>query len=766
MQKPPVGFRGDTGIGALTGLSGVGQQDPFLYDFDTKREYDYKEYSQTTSYYRFYRPTESTFLGEEIRYTFRPRSMGDLLTGLMLKFKFPSTSGTPTCLKNLGISLIKRADLLVNGNTIQSLRGDWMSIYESMYSSEQDRENTLNVMFNLGTEYNIQTELKSGDETQSLFFPLPFFFNNHYVDSMANTTSFRAPMPLCAMHNSEITLVIKFLPLVDIVSDADDFATDADLTDFMFVTEEVTLTPSERFMLRSTRQEYPIEKVTAEDTEVPALLDSKFRYYFNSAYSCRAIFWALKEAKKGYNPRFFDSITDARITTINKTDRNELRQPLFLQQLQAYIHDYYNDGSFYAYSFSELPLQVVLGDYEFRAPRPQSAYIDIGLTIASGLYQNWSQTLEAEGVKNFTIEGEKILLDTNVGFQNGDKLLSLDMKTNGYFRTSTAGVGIPGTAYESNSDASKPPFYMRFDPWSNVYKITILSTEYFPSTTGTYNFVNSSGNFQEGSFTYSGGAQTVSVPFWIDTSNTYSVVIKQDVADGAPLWGTCTANLYETSVGTPIAVTPIATSFTQGKNYPTDSGTTATHPHLKITPDSRMNVYKFVPVIEQYILTMYYISTNKFIVENSTVDIFDFDVSTGIVDDRIEIERKAAEARAIAEAVEEKNREIKRLQEEEQKRIENEQLAIQKAKEEQARLEAEEAARLAEEERKRLADIELSASIQQRANRDNERANRDNKKANRDNKKANRDNERANRDNERANRDNEKKSNKSRKINF
>jgi hypothetical protein len=626
-----------------------------------------------------------------------------------------------------------------------------------MYSSEQDRENTLNVMFNLGTEYNIQTELKSGDETQSLFFPLPFFFNNHYVDSMANTTSFRAPMPLCAMHNSEITLVIKFLPLVDIVSDADDFATDADLTDFMFVTEEVTLTPSERFMLRSTRQEYPIEKVTAEDTEVPALLDSKFRYYFNSAYSCRAIFWALKEAKTGYNPRFFNSIIDARITTINKTDRNELRQPLFLQQLQAYIHDYYNDGSFYAYSFSELPLQVVLGDYEFRAPRPQSAYIDIGLTIASGLYQNWSQTLEAEGIKNFTIEGEKILLDTNVGFQNGDKLLSLDMKTNGYFRTSTAGVGIPATAYESNSDASKPPFYMRFDPWSNVYKITILSTEYFPSTTSHY--VDSAGVYQDGSFTYL-TANDVNVPYW-NNGTTDAVLIHQD-GSGAPTWGIYTGDVSLLTAGVSSVTgsfSNIAGSFTLGIDYPTDSGTTATHPHLKITPDSRMNVYKFVPVIEQYILTMYYISTNKFIVENSTVDIFDFDVSTGIVDDRIEIERKAAEARAIAEAVEEKNREIKRLQEEEQKRIENEQLAIQKAKEEQARLEAEEAARLAEEERKRLADIELRASIQQRANRDNERANRDNERANRDN-------ERANKDNERANRDNEKKSNKSRKINF
>jgi hypothetical protein len=300
---------------------------------------------------------------------------------------------------------------------------------------------------------------------------------------------------------------------------------------------------------------------------------------------------------------------------VNKTDRNEIRLPLFLQQLQAYLHNYHSDGSFYGYSFSEQPLQVVLGDYEFRAPRPQSAYIDIGLTIASGLYQNWSQTLEAAGVENFTIEGEKILLDTNVGFQNGDKLLSLDMKTNGYFRTSTVGVGIPATAYSSNADTTDPPFYMRFDPWNGL-----------------------------------------------------------------------------------------------------DEG------YIKITPDSFMNINTLVPTVENYILTMYYLSTNKFIVEKSTVDFIDFDERTGIVDDRIEIERKAAEARAIAEAEEEKKRELERLKEEERKRLEMELLAIQRAAEEKARLEAEEAARLAEEERKRLALEELRITVQQRAIEDTERA--------------------------------------------
>jgi len=615
MQKPPVGFRGDTGIGALTGLSGVGQQDTFLYDFDSKREYNYKEYSQATPYYRFYRPIETSFLGQDIRYTFRPKTMGDLLTSLMLKFTFPSTTGTPTCLKNVGLSMIKRIDLIVNGNVIQSLKGEWMSIYESMYSNQQDRENTLNVSFNLGSKYDTQPILKANDTSQRLFFPLPFFFNNHYVDSRVDTTSFRAPMPLCAMHNTEITIYIQFRALADIVSDTSGFAVGADLTDFAFITEEVTLTPSERFMLRSTRQEYPVEKVTAEELEVPAKIDEKIRYYFNSAYSCRAIFWNLKENKLGYNPNFYDSIVDARITTVNKTDRNEIRLPLFLQELQAYLHDYHNDGSFYGYSFSEQPLQVVLGDYEFRAPRPQSAYIDIGLTSASGDYLTWSQALEAVGVENFTIENQKIFLDTNVGFQSGDKLLSLDMKTNGFFRTSTAGVGIPATAYSSNADTTDPPFYMRFDPWNGL-----------------------------------------------------------------------------------------------------DEG------YIKITPDSLMNINTLVPIVENYILTMYYLSTNKFIVEKSTVDFIDFDERTGIVDDRIEIERKAAEARAIAEAEEEKKRELERLKEEERKRLEMELLAIQRAAEEKARLEAEEAARLAEEERKRLALEQLRITVQQRAIEDTERA--------------------------------------------
>jgi hypothetical protein len=268
------------------------------------------------------------------------------------------------------------------------------------------------------------------------------------------------------MHNSEITLVIQFLPLVDLVSDTSGFATGADLTDFMFVTEEVTLTPSERFMLRSKSIKYPIEKVTTEDIELSgSILGSFYRYFFNSAYSCRAIFWSFKAIVDGYNPFNYVPLINARITTLNNTDRNDLRKPLFLQELQSYIHDYHNDGSFYGYSFSEQPLQVVIGDYEFRAPRPQSSSIEMFFSSLTPGYSLWSSNF-AQTIQNYTIEDTRIILDTSVGQGGTSVLKSLKINNYGYLKTNTARVGIPGTSRYTDETNLSDPYMMRFEIWN------------------------------------------------------------------------------------------------------------------------------------------------------------------------------------------------------------------------------------------------------------------------------------------------------------
>ena len=385
-HNPPDGIRGDTGTGALTGINATGPSEKILYSDEPAMTNSFNEYTHTTPYHRFYTPVSTNFLGQEIRHVFEPKEMGDLMTGLMLKFTFPTTTTPTSCVQNLGLSMIRRIDLFINDEKIQSLKGDWMSIYETIHSSSQDRENTLGIMYNLGTTYDEKGTVTS--YPKELYYPIPFFFNNHYNDSNIDTMSFRPSLPLCALYNSKITRVINFLTLEEIVEDVSGFSSGADLSNFMFVTEEVKLSKEERYSFLYKNTNYPVEKVNDESVELdPNSLEATFRYYLNSYYTSRAIFWTFKlDQGLPYNPDFYSPIIKARLNSLSKSDRSEFEKPLFFKQFQSYVHDFYTNGGFYSYSFSENPLNVIYGDYEYVTPRPQSAYIDMIYTSVSKMF--------------------------------------------------------------------------------------------------------------------------------------------------------------------------------------------------------------------------------------------------------------------------------------------------------------------------------------------------------------------------------------------
>jgi len=483
MVEPPIGFHGKTGIGALTGISAVGQQDTFLYSKETSSTtYNHKSFTQTTPYYRYYKPIQTKFLGQEIRHVFKPKEMGDLLTALMLKFKFPTSIEPVSCLYNLGVSMIERVDLIIGGEIIQSLEGDWMSMYESMHSKNQTRTNTLNLMFNLGKEYNQQKILTPYDTNQVLFFPIPFFFNSHYTVNNVDTTSFKTPLPLCAL-NTEITVVIKFLPFQSIISDTTQFGPNPeDITDFLFITEEIVLTNTERLSIMSIPQTYPIEKIVTERESLPTSLDRSYRYYLNSLYSFRAIFWNFKyEQGDLFNPEYYTPIKQARIDTLGKTNRNEFQNPLFFQEFQSYIHDYNNHGTFYGYSFSEQPLVVISGDYEYKPPRPQSAYVEFTYSAAPVGYILWSEFFN-QGGQNFDLSYNNIFLDTSV-----NSILSFNSGQYSNFKTDLVRIGIPTTSYSDTTNLSDP-YIMRFEPWTDGGNIKVSSTSYVNINSNTLAF--------------------------------------------------------------------------------------------------------------------------------------------------------------------------------------------------------------------------------------------------------------------------------------
>jgi len=482
MQKPPVEFRGDTGIGALTGISAIGTSEEMLYNDVPTMINNFNEYTNTTPYYRFYTPVSTSFLGQEIRHVFNPKEMGDLMTGFMLKFTFPTTSVPSPCVQNLGLSMIERIDLFINEEKIQTLKGDWMSIYETMHSSNQDRENILGIMHNFGTTYDQKGIVTS--YPKDLYYPIPFFFNNHYNDSNVDTTSFRPPLPLCALYNSKIMIVIKFLNLEDIVRDTSGFSSGADLSNFTFVTEEVKLSEQERYSFLYKNVNFPIEKVSDESVELePKALEVAYRYYFNSYYTSRAIFWTFKlEQGLPYNPDFYSPITKARINLLSKSDRSEFENPLFFKEFQSYIHDFYNNGVFYSYSFSENPLKVVYGDYEYVTPRPQSAYIDMFYSAAPVGFRNFSEILGTSS-SSYTYSYNNLFLDTSLD------LISLDTGVYSTLKTNSGYIGLPTTTYSSTDNEF--PWDVRFSP-SGSFNIDSSSSvnintaiEAFPVLPGT-----------------------------------------------------------------------------------------------------------------------------------------------------------------------------------------------------------------------------------------------------------------------------------------
>jgi len=455
-MKPPVGFRGDTGTGALTGISAVGMQDTFLYSNDkASTEPEHIEYTQGTPFYRVYKPTQTVFLGQEIRHTFYPKEMGDLLRSLLMSFNLPTTSDSgKKSLINVGYNMIQKISLLVDGNEIQNMTGEFMSHYESMFSTKTSRSNTLNLMTNLNYAYNTQSAFYKDSMNQRIVLPIPFFFNTHYEDGKVNTTSFRSAFPLCAMFNSEITLVIEFKPLEEIAENTSNFTT-TDLTNFKFITREIVLTNAERNDLKFRRLDIPIEKFNTENFKIEldrSAATTKYRYYFNSAYSCRAILWDFKELIDGFNPTFFIPLKTATINTLKKTDRSEERVGLFYQDFQAYAHNYHNGGTFYAYAFSENPLDVVRGDYEYRAPRPQSSYIDMVLQIAAAGYSLWTF---GDNLGDYTVS-ENLILTRDIGTLTvpADSLTITDAS----LRTNTANVGISTYTFDEPINTTLPHY--------------------------------------------------------------------------------------------------------------------------------------------------------------------------------------------------------------------------------------------------------------------------------------------------------------------
>ena len=140
-----------------------------------------------------------------------PNNIGDLVRGMILKVKLgnlsPHVLDTTPYERNyynvpLGKSIIKYADLVIGGQVIERLTGEYIYMYDQLYSNKDDVDQTLYFM-------NGHNETLTVSDTYNTFYiNLPFYF--HRNPSLA--------VPVCALTKQLVEVRVTFRDVDDDVT--------------------------------------------------------------------------------------------------------------------------------------------------------------------------------------------------------------------------------------------------------------------------------------------------------------------------------------------------------------------------------------------------------------------------------------------------------------------------------------------------------------------------------------------------------------------
>jgi len=188
------GVHGDTGLASKMGLAAVGLQDTYIAG---NKHPTMPEFTQFTESIPYYTSTNvyakgARFWSGSIKYTLEPMGMGDLLTSMVFSCRVPF-SPYPV-FRDMGNRIFDKMILSVMGREIQSVSGEYSSIYNHRRSTDYQKANITGEMTNLG----VHIDESPGLVKQNLIScPVPFFFNPYKSG---------IPFPLCALGNNKIDI--------------------------------------------------------------------------------------------------------------------------------------------------------------------------------------------------------------------------------------------------------------------------------------------------------------------------------------------------------------------------------------------------------------------------------------------------------------------------------------------------------------------------------------------------------------------------------
>ena len=249
-----------------------------------------------------------------------PNDKGDLVKNLNLKVTLndPST-GYEWCPSVIS-HLIESAELLIGGQTIQKLTGEYIYMHQQLYNTDDDTDQTVYFLNSHGN-----TIAYSGD--YNYFIDLPFYF---YRNSSLS-------IPTCALTKQIVEVRIKLRPLSELVSGANPENAIATLKKIAIDTEFVFLTDRERDYLMSRPIDYVITQLQMSKFVMKAGENTK-SVMLNFSHPVKELFFVSQSEKavRDNHPNRYNTISNVKLRFNNELVFDRDRKFLVYEQALKY----------------------------------------------------------------------------------------------------------------------------------------------------------------------------------------------------------------------------------------------------------------------------------------------------------------------------------------------------------------------------------------------------------------------------------------------
>lgn len=147
---------------------------------------------------------QSINFGDTIRGTVERR--GDLIRNIYFRVQIPELTGGVGYTDSIGNALIEYADLIIGGQLIQRVNGEFMEIYNQMFLNDAQQTGVSATVGTTGTRTGLGPAV-APLYPRTVFLNIPFYFRRN--DTLS--------IPLCALTRQEVEVEIKLRPLSELV---------------------------------------------------------------------------------------------------------------------------------------------------------------------------------------------------------------------------------------------------------------------------------------------------------------------------------------------------------------------------------------------------------------------------------------------------------------------------------------------------------------------------------------------------------------------